>query len=114
MLTDTEKLNRLKLLTSDVKVSDERLELYLSMAEQKILGRCYPMVDTSALRPDGSPKYKMPAKYDALQIELATRYVSRMGIEGQTSSNEAGISRVFGSANDEDLLSEVMQIITTR
>lgn len=114
MMTDIEKLNNLKLLTTDVKCNDEKLNLYLSMAEQKILARCYPMADTTTTLPDGSLRYKMPSRYDHLQIELASRYVFRQGFEGQTSSNESGILRVYGSPNDEDLLMEVMQQIVVR
>lgn len=114
MMSDMEKLNNLKLLTSDVKCSDEKLYLYLDMAKSKILERCYPAADLTALRPDGSPRFTMPARYDHLQVELASRYVFRQGFEGQTSSNESGILRVYGSPNDEDLLKEVMQRIVTR
>lgn len=110
-MTDNEKILNLKLLTNDTKLPDEAFALYLSMAEHKILSRCYPFKDTSVLKEDGTKKYPMPTKYENLQLELASRYIFRRGVEGQLSSTESGIVREFHDTNDEDLLKEVVQIV---
>ncbi len=110
-MTDNEKIVNLKLLASGTDLPDEAFALYLSMAESKILSRLYPFKDTTALKADGSKKYLMPTRYENLQIELASRYIFRRGVEGQISSTESGIVREFHTANDEDLLKEVVQIV---
>lgn len=110
-MTENEKITKLKLLASDSNLSDEALALYLSMAEDKILSRVYPFKDTTLLKADGTKRYPMPTRYDNLQVELASRYIFRRGFEGQISSTESGIVREFHTANDEDLLKEVVQIV---
>ena len=52
----------------------------------------------------------MPAEYEMLQCELAARYFFRRGGEGEITHSENGISRGYGSVNDEDLLMEVIQV----
>lgn len=110
-MTDSEKITRLKLIVSDSSLSDETLALYLSMAEDKILNRVYPFKDTTELKPDGNKKYVMPKRYENLQIELASRYIFRRGVEGQVSSTESGVVREYNTTNDEDLLKEVVQVV---
>lgn len=106
-----EKLARLKAIVNEPSLSAETLGVYLDMAEEKILNRLYPMQDTSKVNASGELIYRIPSKYDSLCVELASRYVFRRGFEGQTGSSENGISRTYGSANDEDLLKEVVQVI---
>lgn len=110
-MLDDEKLLRLRVLVNDANIADEMLMVYLDMAKEKILNRLYPMQDISKLNESGELVYKMPSKYDSLHVELASRYVFRRGFEGQIGSSENGINRQFGSANDEDLLKEVVQVV---
>lgn len=101
-MTVNEKVDKVKILVNDSTISDEAILLYLSLAENKIMERCYP------IRREGKT---LPSRYDYIQIELASRYIFRRGVEGQTSSSENGVSRGYGSVNDEDLLKEVVQVI---
>lgn len=109
-MTENEKIARLKILVGG-KLPDEALALYLSMAEDKIISRVYPFRDTTVLMADGTKKYSMPTRYENLQIELASRYIFRRGVEGQISSTESGIVREFHDPNDEDLLKEIVQVV---
>ena len=79
------------------------LDVYLADAENAILNRMHPFarMETDTI----------PPMYEMLQCKLATRYILRRGGEGEISHNENGINRTYGSVNDEDLLSEVMQVI---
>lgn len=79
------------------------LDSYLADAKTSILNRMYPF--------GWGEEDDVPTQYDTLQIKLAERYILRRGAEGEKAHNENGISRTYGSVNDEDLLSEVMQVI---
>lgn len=109
-MTEEAKIARVKMLVNDSTVSEDTISAYLSLAETKILERCYPFKNIET-EDDGTPKIRIPNRYDNLHCELASRYIVRRGIEGQTSSASNGVSRTFASANDEDLLKEVMQVI---
>ena len=87
---------------NDPEATNELVELYLSDAEAAILRRLYRVYGNV---PDTAV---MPSIYDALQCKLAMRYFMRRGGEGEISHAENGVSRIYGSANDEDLLIEVM------
>lgn len=104
-MTEIEKLNMVKVLINDKSVNDDTILVYLNLAEGKILERCYPM---------GNGDKPMPKRYERLQVELASRYIVRRGIEGQIGSTTNGVTRSFTSANDEDLLKEVVQQIVLR
>lgn len=110
-MTFEEKIDEVKILINDKSVADNVISSYLKIAEQKILGMCYPFRDTSELNEDGEPKYKVPAKYDHIHTELASRYIFRRGVEGQTSSTENGVTRHYGSVDDTDLLGQIMQVV---
>ena len=98
------KLETVKALVGN-DVTDETINIYLKFAEQKILSRMYPWKDTTTL--------KVPSKYDQIHIELTTRYIFRRGIEGQGHSSENGVTRIYKTVNDDDLLAEVMQVVGT-
>lgn len=119
-MTEQQKIERVKALINDASVDDATVSVYLDLAGGKILDRCYPFVpDTSKTKEiekeDGTkeivPMYPMPKKYDLIHCELASRYIFRRGFEGQNSSSENGIQRSWKSVNDDDLLSEVMQMV---
>lgn len=102
-MTQQEKIDFVKNLINDGTVTDATITAYLSLAESKIVERCYPM---------RKQKMPMPTRYEMIQVELASRYIFRRGVEGQKSSNENGISRGYDSVNDSDLLNEVVQVIS--
>lgn len=83
---------------------DGVLTAYLSLAEQKILGRLYPFAI-----PEGA---KMPERYQSLQCEIACYLLNKRGAEGQTSHSENGISRQYESASvPESMLAEVVPFV---
>lgn len=90
------------LVENDSQATDEILTVYLKKAESAISLRLYPF---------GKENFVVPTQYEVLQCELAARYFLRRGGEGESSHSENGISRRYGSVNDEDLLSEVVQQI---
>lgn len=86
------------LCNNDSNATEAVVLAYLSKAESAIMRRAYPY---------GTNK-EMPERYAMLQCELAARYFFRMGSEGEVAHSENGISRTYESANDEDLLKEVV------
>lgn len=103
-MTDAEKIAMVENIACDPTVDDTVASLYLAIAKDKILQRAYPFrSDTSSL--------SLPKKYDVLQCQLAVRLLHRRGIEGEKSNIDNGIHRVFEHAYDDDLLSEVMQVV---
>lgn len=105
-MTEDEKIALVQNMADDPTVTTEVATAYLAIAKAKILERCFPFGDVSSS--------SMPTRYDALQCELAVRYIHRRGIQGETSNRDNGVHRVFESPNDEDLLKEVMQVISYR
>lgn len=101
-MTLAEKITLTKSLINDTEATDEIVTAYLTLAESDICSRMYPF---------GKENFEVPTQYEILQCKLATRYYLRRGAEGQDSHAENGITRNYGSVNDEDLLSEVMQHI---
>lgn len=88
------------LLDNDPLATDELVSVYLTLAENKIMQRLYPFGQPEELA-------DIPEKYGILQCELAVRLYLRRGGEGETSHNEDGVSRVYGSVDDSDLLGRV-------
>ena len=98
-MTDAEKITYVKVFASDDSLSDDLVSAYLADAKAAILRRRYPFgIPDNA---DVEPNYEM------LQVKLATRYIFRIGSEGETEHREDSVQRIYGSANDEDLLMEV-------
>ena len=99
-----DKLSTLKVLLSDDTVvlpNDDALNVYLNIAEQKILNRLYPFTtDYSELT--------VPDKYAFLQCQVAEYIINKRGAEGELSHNENGINRTYESADiPKSLLSKV-------
>jgi hypothetical protein len=63
----------------------------------KMLERLYPY-DTEKGESD------IPARYDTIQCELASRLFLRRGSEGETTHEENGVNRSYGSVDDSDIL----------
>ena len=102
-MTDAEKIQYVQtLLGNDENATDSLVSVYLTKAEAAIFNRLYPFGI-----PDGAT---VPTQYETLQCDLALRYFVRQGAEGEISHNENGYNRTYQSVNDEDLLSEIMQI----
>ena len=105
-MTTNEKVAIIKALANDETLTEDLVTVYLNKAESAIRNRMYPFN-----LPEGMTTFVVPEKYEILQCELASRYISRRGGEGELVHNENGINRTYGSVNDSDLLSEVMQVI---
>ena len=108
-MNPSEKITTVKTLVNDSTLTDDFVTVYLNKAESAIRNRMYPF---------GLPKengqeitFVVPAKYEMLQCDLASRYILRRGGEGEIKHGENGIERTSSSTNDEDLLMEVMQVI---
>lgn len=68
----------------------DQLVAYLGLARTKILRRLYPFQ---------SDITDMPEQYAANQVDIAAYLLNKRGAEGQTSHNENGIDRKYGSAD---------------
>ena len=99
-MTDTEKILTVQTLVDDEAATDALVGVYLSDASAEILLRLYPFGV-----PAGST---VPVQYHYHQCRLAARYWLRKGAEGEVTHNENGVNRTYGSANDEDILREIM------
>ena len=101
-MTVAEKISTVKTLCeNDAAATDVVVTVYLEKAKAAILRRLYPWgqwTDETAV----------PLKYEMLQCELASRYFLKKGAEGEYIHDENGVNRHYNSANDEDLLQEVV------
>ena len=93
-MTDTEKLEMLKALIGNTTLSDDALSVYLKIAGEKVLRRCYPFAASTQ-------DYTVPERYETIQVELAANEIVKRGAQGQSSSSDNGVSRVYES---EDVL----------
>ena len=103
-MTLAERVATVQAKLNDELATDAVVTELLEDAQEAIFLRMYPF---------GVPENvtDVPARYQRLQIKLAVRYFNRIGADGETVHLENGIHHHFGSANDEDLLQEVMQVI---
>lgn len=97
-MTNSEKIETVKVLFNDETVSDAVVGVYLTLAASKMLKRLYPFDST---------KTAIPENYDMDQCELTVRMLARRGAEGEISHNENDIDRTYGSVDDEDILSRI-------
>lgn len=98
-MTEELKIAEVKALINDDSVSDETIGVYLALAESKILLK---------MRPFSASEGPVPAMYEHIQTELASRYILRRGTEGQLVSNENGVQRTYASVDDSDLLNRIV------
>lgn len=92
-MTDTEKLNSIKILLEDgseYMPTDETLTEYITLAKKEILAWMYHLVG-------GVPDTvtEVPAKYETIQIYSVIAGWTHAGAEGQTVSIENGVHRHF-------------------
>ena len=91
-MTQSEKIATTRTLINDSEISEDTISVYLNKAKSAIRNRMYPFSMPTE-------NFEVPLKYEMLQCELACRH------------NENGINRTYGSINDSDLLSEVLQVV---
>lgn len=92
-MTDTEKLNSIKILLEDgsgYMPTDETLTEYITLAKKEILAWMYHLIG-------GVPEdvTEVPAKYDTTQIYSVIAGWTHAGAEGQIVSIENGVHRHF-------------------
>jgi hypothetical protein len=98
-MTDNEKLVMLKALLGTTDLTDDALLVYLSIAGDEVLRRCYPFAaDTQA--------YDVPDRYVTIQVRLARNEIFKAGAEGQSSMSDNGVTRVYES--DDVLLRRIV------
>ncbi len=101
-MADSEKLSMLKSLIGE-EAEDEVLDLYLQIAERKVLSRLYPF---------GAEHTTVPSKYSLKVVEIAQYLYNRRGSEGQTSHSENGISRSYESADvPASMLADILPMV---
>ena len=104
-MTGTEKIAMVKVLVeNDAGATDDAVKVYLSVASSKMLERLYPY-DT------GKEQSDIPSRYDTLQCELAARLFLRRGSEGETTHEENGVNRSYGSVGDDDILDRLTPFV---
>lgn len=98
-MTDAEKIVMVQtLVDNDAEATTPIVSTYLAVAKNKILARLYPYSDNT----------EIPAQYDVLHCELASRLFLRRGGEGEVSHNENGINRTYASVDDSDILCRIV------
>lgn len=100
-MTYEEKLSTLaEMVSPDADVKPESFPVYLAMAAEKILNRCYPFGYD-----DETP---VPTRYGLIQCKIATYFIHKRGADGQTSHSENGVSRGYDSGDvPESMLQEI-------
>ena len=97
-MTNEEKIAMVQtLVESDADATDAVVAVYLSLAQNAMLERLFPY-DPNKDETD------IPSRYDTIQCELAARYFLRRGGQGETSHEENGINRSYGTVDDDDIL----------
>lgn len=102
-MTSVEKQALCRELIPDADITDAQITAYLALAGHRIVERLYPYGGGS-----------IPERYDHTQCELAVRMIARRGGEGQTSHSENGVSRTYGSVDDEDILNRIPPFVGVR
>lgn len=103
-MTSEEKLNKLVVLISPDKASDDLLESLLSVAEGIVLNRRYPFGP-----PEGAT---VPTAYEHIQLKIAVELFSKMGAEGQTAHDENGVKRTYEAGDvSNSLLRQITPLV---
>ncbi len=101
-MADTNQKSLLKSLIGE-DAEDNLLDLYLQLAERKVLDRLYPYDDTKTV---------VPSKYSLKVVEIAQYLYFRRGSEGQINHSENGISRSYESADvPASMLADILPMV---
>lgn len=103
-MTNAEKLERLVVLISPDKASDDLLLYLLEQAEGIVLNRRYPFGP-----PEGTT---VPKAYEHIQLKIAVELFSKMGAEGQTAHDENGVKRTYEAGDvSNSLLRQITPLV---
>lgn len=98
-MTTEEKIAILRKTLPGDETESDILEVYLKMAEQKILNRMYPFkLDYEGI--------EVPDRYVMTQIKIANYLINKIGAEGQIQHIENGIHRNYGDSDIPDGMME--------
>lgn len=104
-MTEAEKITMVQtLVENDGDATATVVPVYLNLALNTMLERLYPY-DTTKTSAD------VPERYETLQCELAARYFLRRGGQGEIAHGENGVTRSYGSVNDEDILKRLTPFV---
>jgi hypothetical protein len=101
-MTEEQKIQVVQQMISDMSVDEETILSYLALAADRILNRVYPF---------GGAPGEFPPQYDWVQVQLTVRMIARIGGEGEISHSENGISRTYGSVDDEDIFATLVPYV---
>lgn len=105
-MTEAQKVQMVQQLITDVSVTTEMIQSYLALSADRILSYAYPFREQYA-----GWSMPWPSQYDLLQVQLAVRMIARKGGEGEVAHSENGVSRTYGSVDDEDLLKQIVPFV---
>jgi len=92
-MSETEKLAMLRTLSgAGEDVTDATLQVYLTLAADVVLRRCYPSADNVT-------GLTVPERYEVTQCEIANEKFLKRGAEGETKHDEDTIKRTYGDAD---------------
>jgi len=104
-MTDEQKVTTVQTLCEhDVNATADVVLVYLHLAASKMIERIYPY-DLDKTEAD------IPARYDMIQCELASRLFLRQGAQGENSHDENGVNRTYDSVDDFDILSRLTPFV---
>lgn len=98
-MTDEQKVQMIQQLITDMTVTSEEIRSYLALSADRIINRIWPF---------GGAPMAWTSQYDLVQVQLAVRMITRKGGEGEISHSENGVSRTYGSVDDEDILNQLV------
>ena len=93
-MSNEEKAGMVQQLITDVTVTPDQIASYLALAADWIMTQVWPF---------GNAPDELPDEYGYIQVQKAVRLIARKGGEGEMGHSENGISRTYGSVDDEDL-----------
>lgn len=102
-MTDNEKITLVQAFFDDAP-STALCTVALKKAHYAVMQQRFSLVGWTE-------ETEFPAQFDMEQVELAARFISRMGGLGEVSHNENGINRTWASEDDTDILKRIPPFI---
>lgn len=100
--THGEMLTMIACMT-DLSVDNDKtvLEIYLDLAQDKIMRRLYPYGE-----PEGAT---LPSSLEVKVLEVAAYLINKRGAEGEVRHNENGVDRQYAAADvPHDMLRDII------
>lgn len=102
-MTDAEQRTLLTAMTGET--DDGTLSAYLALAGDKVLRRAYPY---------DSSQTEVPARYAAVQVQIAAYLLNKRGAEGETAHSENGVARHYEDGDvPPSLMREILPFAAT-